>query len=199
VPVTADDLDVSLRTVIGVLRTEVGKNWRTAVGTGIWTARATAEHLADALISYAAQLVVQPADRYVAMASDSRDGKPTDLLDFVRAGAGILAATVRTADDDVRAYHPSGMADPEGFAGMGCVELLVHGEDIARGLGLALEPPAEVCERVLARMFPDLTAEDTGDDPWEGLLWATGRIELPDRERRTSWRWRGAPLEEPAD
>lgn len=198
-PVTADDLDVSLRTVIGVLRTEVGKNWRTAVGTGIWTARATAEHLADALISYAAQLVVQPADRYVAMASDSRDGKPTDLLDFVRAGAGILAATVRTADDDVRAYHPSGMADPEGFAGMGCVELLVHGEDIARGLGLALEPPAEVCERVLARMFPDLTAEDTGDDPWEGLLWATGRIELPDRERRTSWRWRGAPLEEPAD
>jgi hypothetical protein len=40
-------------------------------------------------------------------------------------------------------------------------------------------------------MFPDVIA----DDPWVGLLWATGRIELPDRERRTAWRWRGAPLD----
>jgi uncharacterized protein (TIGR03083 family) len=189
--VTADDLDQSLDSVTAVLRTAAGRDWRAAVGTGIWTARATAEHLADTLISYAVQLVVQPDDRYVPMASDSRDGKPADLLDFVRAGAGILAATVRTAGDDVRAFHPSGMADPEGFAGMGCVELLVHGEDVARGLGMALDPPREVCERVLARMFPDLTAEDT--DAWDALLWATGRIELPDRERRTSWRWRGAP------
>src|SRR6266508_3123041 len=45
-------------------------------------------------------------------------------------------------------------ADPEGFAGMGCVEALVHGHDIAQGLGLALAPPREVCTRVLARMFP---------------------------------------------
>jgi uncharacterized protein (TIGR03083 family) len=196
VPVTADDLDESLGTVIGTLRTEVGRDWRTAVGTGIWTARATAEHLGDTLISYAAQIVVQPDDRYVPMASDGRDGKPADLLDFVRAGAGILAATVRTAGDDVRAFHPSGMADPEGFAGMGCVELLVHGEDIARGLGLALDPPPAVCERVLARMFPEV-AEETAGDAWDGLLWATGRIELPDHERRTSWRWRGAPLDDP--
>lgn len=195
-PVTAEDVDLSLRTVIATLRTEVGRDWRTTVGTGNWTARATAEHLADTLISYAAQVVVQPADRYVAMASDGRDGSPADLLEFVRAGAGMLAAIVHTADDDIRAYHPSGMADPEGFAGMGCVELLVHGEDVARGLGLALDPPPETCERVLTRMFPDLETDDLATDPWLGLLWATGRIELPDRERRTSWHWHGAPLED---
>ena len=190
-PVTAEDIDLSLRTVIATLRGEVGKDWSTTVGTGNWTARATAEHLGDTLISYAAQVVVQPVDRYVAMASDGRHGSPTELLEFVRAGAGMLAAIVHTADADIRAYHPTGLADPEGFAGMGCVELLLHGEDVARGLGVALDPPLEVCERVLARMFPDVTA----DDPWVGLLWATGRIELPDRERRTAWRWRGAPLD----
>lgn len=190
-PVTAEDIDLSLRTVIATLRSEVGKDWRTTVGTGNWTARATAEHLGDTLISYAAQVVVQPTDRYVAMASDGRHGSPAELLEFVRAGAGMLAAIVHTADADIRAYHPTGLADPEGFAGMGCVELLLHGEDVARGLGMALDPPLDVCERVLARMFPDVTA----DDPWVGLLWATGRIELPDRERRTAWRWRGAPLD----
>lgn len=30
-------------------------------------------------------------------------------------------------------------------------------------------------------------------DAWAVLLWATGRRTLPDRPRRTSWRWYGAP------
>lgn len=191
-PVTADDVNEALDAVTTVLRTGTGKDWRTAVGTGVWSARATVEHVGDTLIAYAVQLVVQPTERFVTMAADGRDGAPPDLLDLVRGGAGVLAATVRTADDTARAYHPSGLADPEGFAGMGCVELLAHGEDVARGLGMALDPPRELCERVLARMFPEVTA----DDAWDGLLWATGRIELPDRDRRTSWRWRGAPLED---
>ncbi len=194
-PVTADDLDEAFDCVAGGLRPAVGRDWRSAVGTGIWTARATAEHVGDCLLAYAAQLIVQPTDRYVPFAAEARDTRAADLLELVRAGAGILAATVRATGSDVRAYHPSGLADAEGFAGMGCVELLVHGEDVARGLHLALDPPREVCERVLARMFPEQAADVEGADPWDGLLWATGRIELPDQERRTSWRWRAAPLE----
>jgi uncharacterized protein (TIGR03083 family) len=193
--VTADDLDEACTSVTTVLRTALRRDWRATAGTGIWTARATAEHLGETLVAYAAQLVVQPPGRYASFVATAGDAQPVELLEFVRIGAGVLGATVRTADPETRAFHPSGMADPEGFAGMGCVELLVHGEDIARGLGLALDPPRAVCERVLARMFPDLTTGTT--DAWEGLLWATGRIELPDHERRTSWRWRGAPLEEP--
>jgi uncharacterized protein (TIGR03083 family) len=193
--VTADDLDEACQTVTTVLRTVLRRDWRTAAGTGIWTARATAEHLGETLLAYAVQLVVRPDGRYASMVATAGDA-PLDLLEFVRAGTGILGSTVRTAAPDVRAFHPSGMADPEGFAGMGCVELLVHGEDIARGLGLGLDPSRDVCERVLARMFPDLTTGPLAgtDDAWEGLLWATGRIELPDHPRRTSWRWRGAPL-----
>ncbi|WP_425750762.1 hypothetical protein [Micromonospora sp. DT47] len=83
------------------------------------------------------------------------------------------------------------MADPEGFAGMGCVEALVHGHDITQGLGLALDPPRDVCARVLTRMFP--AADPVDLDPWTALLWATGRVEPPGHPTIEQWRWHSAP------
>lgn len=41
---------------------------------------------------------------------------------------------------------------------MGRVEVLVHSEDVARHLGLSLDPPRDLCARVLARLFPDVNA-----------------------------------------
>lgn len=73
---------------------------------------------------------------------------------------------------------------------MGIVETLVHTHDLAQGLGFAWNPPADLCSRVLARLFPD-APEST--DPWPALLWATGRDELPGRPRLTTWRWDGTP------
>ncbi len=64
----------------------------------------------------------------------------------------------------------------------------MHTHDLAAGLGLGWEPPAEVCARVLDRLFPDVPA---GAAPWPTLLWATGRIALPGRPRRSKWRWDG--------
>jgi hypothetical protein len=66
----------------------------------------------------------------------------------------------------------------------------VHGHDIAEGLGVDLVPSARLCDRVLARLFPDAPADP---DRWRTLLWATGRAELPDRPRLTEWRWYGSP------
>ncbi|MYV59664.1 VOC family protein, partial [Streptomyces sp. SID4931] len=61
------------------------------------------------------------------------------------------------------------------------------------GLGLEWAPPAALCDRALARLFPDAPA---GGDRWAVLLWATGRAELPGHPRRTAWRWDGRPLED---
>jgi hypothetical protein len=73
---------------------------------------------------------------------------------------------------------------------MGIVETLVHAHDLAEGLGLAWDPPGDLCSRVLARLFPDAPGST---DPWPTLLWATGRAELPGHARRTTWRWYGEP------
>jgi hypothetical protein len=88
------------------------------------------------------------------------------------------------------------MADPKGFAGMACVEVLVHGHDIAQGLRRDLDPPRDVCTRVLARMFPHTVHVLADLDPWTALLWATGRVELPGHPQIEEWSWHGAPLNE---
>jgi hypothetical protein len=65
--------------------------------------------------------------------------------------------------------------------------------DAARGLGLPFAPDPELARRVLARLFP---WHDPGDDPWQTLLWANGRIDLPGRPGQTGWTWLSIPLED---
>ena len=195
--VTAEDLVAALAGVVSALAPATTHDWSGVPGTGEHDCRTTAEHLGDCLISYAGQLVARPDGRYVRFAASADpDASPTELLEFVVAGGGILAAVLRGAAPDARAYHPTGVADPAGFAGMGCVEALVHGEDMARGLGLALDPPRDVCARVLDRMFPHVRTDVAAMDPWTGLLWATNRLDVPGHYPQTSWRWHAAPLKE---
>ena len=97
---------------------------------------------------------------------------------------------ITTASPGTRAWHPYGTSDPEGFAAMGVVETLVHGHDVAQGLGLPWEPSADLCARVLNRLFPGAPADA---HPWAALLWATGRADLPDRPRLSEWRWDSEP------
>jgi hypothetical protein len=89
--------------------------------------------------------------------------------------------------------HEWGLADPSGFAAMGCAELLLHTGDVAAAGGLSWTPPGTLADAVLARLFP---WAPTDAEPWAALLWATGRGPLPGREPVTSWRWHCAPLEE---
>ncbi|MFI9718415.1 maleylpyruvate isomerase N-terminal domain-containing protein [Streptomyces sp. NPDC052396] len=203
--VTAEDVRTAVHLVVDALSGVSEERWgRPAAGLD-WDCWETAEHLADDLFGYAAQLGPRkpPLDRYVpflwlgrrpggprnAVFAD-REAGPAGLLQAVEAGGALLAAMVRTAPAEVRAYHPSGVADPEGFGAMGVVETLVHGYDIAAGLGVEFTPPAGLCERALARLFPDAPPEA---EPWPALLWCTGRVELPGRERLNSWHWDGNP------
>lgn len=196
VAVTADDLDAAVASVVAGLRQMTDLDWSVRAGGLEWDCWHTAEHIGDCLLSFAAQLVAQPRDRYVRfMASADKDASAAEVLEFAEVGGRILAATVRACGPEARAYHPSGQADPEGFTAMGCVEVLLHGDDIARGLGLALDPPRDVCARVLARLFPDAARELAGVDPWAALRWSTGRIELPGRPQRDGWQWQATPLD----
>jgi hypothetical protein len=193
--VNADDLETATACVTTALEPATGQDWpATAAGSLDWDCWHTAEHVGDCLLSYAAQLVAQPAGRYVRfLATADAQASAAEVLEFAMTGGSILAATVRTAAPQVRAYHPTGLADPAGFAGMGCIEMLLHGQDMAAGLGLSLDPPRELCDRVLARMFPAAHAQAGGDDPWRVLQWATGRADLPGRPRPARWAWQAAP------
>ncbi|PSK98352.1 hypothetical protein CLV63_10523 [Murinocardiopsis flavida] len=214
--VTADDVALAVRLAVETLGRAPAAAWDRKAGPLEWDCRETAEHLVDDLFAYAVQLGPRtpPLDAEVPFHWESRRpggpenavhadraAGPAGLLQTLEASGALLVAMVRTTPPEVRAHHSFGVSDPAGFAAMGVVETLVHTGDLAEGLGLDWAPPADLCARVLTRLFPDV-ASDNGSDPdaasgtgpWPTLLWATGRAELPGRPRRTRWRWHSAPL-----
>lgn len=203
--VTPDDLQHAVRLALTTLRAADGADWSAKAGSLDWDCWETVEHLADDLFSYAAQLgpAAPPLDAPVPLAwterraggpanvifADRRAG-PAGLLQVLEACAALLTAVVRTTPPAARSHHVFGVCDPEGFAAMGIVETLVHTHDLAQGLSLPWTPPADLCARVLARLFPDAP---TTTAPWPTLLWSTGRTDLPAHPRPTTWRWEATP------
>ncbi|QFG25038.1 maleylpyruvate isomerase N-terminal domain-containing protein [Actinomadura sp. WMMB 499] len=204
-PVTPDDLDRAVRTALDALRKVPPGAWDGDPASLDWTRWETVEHMSHALMLYAAQLGPRtpPMDGNVPFARTPRRPEapstviradpaagPDGLLQVLESCAALLVALARVTPPDVRAYHLYGASDPEGFAAMGVVEMLLHTHDLIEGLDIAWDPPADVCARALHRLFPD-APRDT--PPWRTLLWATGRTDLPDRPRPTTWRWHGTP------
>ncbi|MEI5527220.1 GNAT family N-acetyltransferase [Streptomyces brasiliscabiei] len=178
---------------LAVLGTALDQDWQGAkAGRLDWNCRETAEHIASDLIAYAGQLAGRPTARYVPFEIDMAECETNaDLLEVIRTTGVLLSATVTATPREVRAFHPYPFraADREGFAAMGVAEVLLHTYDITEGLGLpasASVPPVDLCETVLARLFPYVMP---GDDPWATLLWATGRGDLPGRAPVTGWQW----------
>ncbi|MBD0743645.1 hypothetical protein [Streptomyces sp. CBMA152] len=209
-PVTAADVEHSVRLSVTALRAGLAGDWSVPAGSLDWDCWETVEHLSDDLFAYAVQLGPQqpPLDGDVpylweakrpggprnAVHADRAAG-PAGLLQTLEASGALLTAMVRTASPDVRAHHTFGISDPEGFAAMGIVETLLHTYDVAQGLGIAWAPPLGLCDRVLARLFREVPADP---DRWRVLLWATGRAELADLPHQDSWRWYGEPLSDAA-
>jgi len=163
-----------------------------------WSCWTTVEHVVDDMLAYALQLAALPLLAYVPLvgprgedeiAHVDRAAGTAGLVEALLGGGELLATLADTRPADARAFHPYGLADPEGFAAMGVAEVLVHGHDVLLGLtGEHVPFPAGLASCVLARLFPDvaLAADEDADLV---LLWATGRGELPGRARRTRWRW----------
>jgi hypothetical protein len=188
------DVVAAARACRDALAPAADRDWTVGAGDLEWDCRRTLDHVGDALAFYAAHLATRTTERL----SSVRDGDQTvsvaQLLRSVESLAAVLARVAEASPPGTRAYHPAGMADAEGFLAMGCDEILVHTQDIALGLGVAWEPPADLCARVLARLFP-WAPRDV--EPWPALLWANGRAALPGLDRLgTDWYWHCAPLDE---
>ena len=192
--VEPDDLLLAAGVAVECLAGAPEPDWEAPAGPLPWTGRATVDHVVDVLLWYAVQLATEARRALPSPRRGDPTGSPALLLTSLRSSATVLAAVVRASDPSIRAFHTVGMADPEGFTAMGCDEILVHADDVARGLGISFEPPSELCAAVLQRLFPWAPADG---DPFAELLWANGRIALPGRPRLyPDWSWHCAPLDE---
>ncbi|MEU6775569.1 GNAT family N-acetyltransferase [Streptomyces sp. NPDC046759] len=188
--INGDDVTAAVAGCTAALRTAVDRDWRAVRAGGLeWDCHTTAVHVADDLVAYAANLAGRAQDAYLPFELTLDEGTGNaGLLHVVETTGALLAAAVRTAPPGVRGFHPYPFrsADAEGFAAMGIAEVLLHTHDMAEGLGIAYEPPAELVESLLACLFPHV---QPGPAPWPTLLWATGRGTLPGRAPVTEWRW----------
>lgn len=186
----ADDVEQAGRELTAALRDHTARDWSVPAGPLDWSCRDTLVHVADDMFGYACQVAAGPVDRYPPFAITVAPGTgPDGILDVVAAGAALLAAAVRAAPPAARGWHPHGTSDPGGFAAMGVVELLVHTDDIARGLGIGWAPPAAPSAAVLARLWPGV---EPGPDPAATLRHVTGRAPLGGVPAPAHWRWYSA-------
>lgn len=189
-----DDIGVAVRLCRATLEPLADGDWSIRAGDLEWSARQTLEHMVGVLDFYALHLAARAPQHLPLRYALDPGLSIRDLLTSVEARAAVLAAVIAAAPPTARAWHPAGRADPAGFAAMACDELLMHTQDIADGFGRLVQPPPELCRRVLARLFPWAPGRA---DPWQALRWANGRVALPDCARLgRDWSWWCAPLSE---
>lgn len=161
-----------------------------------WSARSVLDHIGDALTYYAGLVARRAAGPLPPLRSGKPSASPDELLEDVRTGAAVLSGLL-AADPGLRAWHPSGLADVSGWVGMACTEIGVHGVDVSAALGLAWTPPAELADRICARVFPWVGLDGLdGLDGTQVLLGVTGRREVHAVTSDPDWWWQSAPLSE---
>lgn len=166
--------------------------WSRRAAPTTWTAARAIAHIADALLFYAGQ-VARRADHPLPVLRDGRAAPPSEQLDNAVTAAHVLAGLLRDLGPQ-RAWHPSGLADASGWAGMAVTELLVHGHDVALALNVDLPLPEQVCRRALARVFPWVSLNLGTPDAL--LLAETGRATVHGIPSDANWWWQSAPLAE---
>lgn len=169
---TNGDLVTVATIAAAALRPAAGRDWSARAGSLDWTVAQTVTHMTGAVAKYTLQ-VASRSEHFLALTVTRwPDATNSELIDAIVPVARGLAAVAAACPPGVRAFHVTGPSGPADFVGRACAELLVHTGDAAAGLGVAFEPPDDLCRRVLAQQYPGAAA---APGSWHGLLAAAGR------------------------
>ena len=170
------------------------RDWSAKAGTLDWDCRATLDHMVNAPLFHGTNLAMRSKQRLNSVRAGNPTASVSDLIASMEHSATILARVASATPPNERGFHPAGMADAQGFVALSSNELLLHTHDIATGLGLTFEAPAELSGLVLRRLFPWAPSDL---EPWAALLWLTSRGSLPGRpDGGGDWMSHPAPLSE---
>lgn len=191
---TPDDLIAAALHCREALAPGLHLDWSVPAGDLEWTCRHTLDHISDALLFYSVHLATAAPERRARVRDGDNTKSIEQLLDVVVGAATILGRVATAMPAGTRAFHPAGMADATGFLAMGCVETMIHTDDIAAGLGMPFNGSDEIAARVIARIFP---WAPIGHPAWDTIRWCCGRAPLGDLPRQDEfWFWHCAPLSE---
>ncbi len=180
---TLDDLEDLTQLAMTTWRAGADRDWSVPAGTLEWSCHRTAGHAADCVFAPAFFLASGRRADYPAW-DDLRplpDAGVDHLVDGLRAASTLLRAVVLTADPDTRAIirqRPAPQtAPPPDFVPRGALELIIHTYDIASGLQVAYDPPAELVQRLTdhTATWPGQDPVEPSGDPWADMLRRYGR------------------------
>lgn len=170
--------------VLGDLAPLAGGDWSARAGELEWSCEQTAVHVVDCLLSYTLQLGARRTDGWLPLepVRASASATPPDLLDALAAACATFSAVLAVTPPAVTATDGVAALAVGDWAARGAYELLVHGHDIAAGLGGTIDPPDALCAWILSS--PDLWMVDraraeSGARPWAQLLLGSGRTAPP--------------------
>lgn len=183
---TVADLYQLSSLVAGAWASAGDRDWSVAAGTVEWSCTQTAVHAIDCVYAPAFFLASRRLDAYPEPGLSLALGPPAGrLVEALEIATRILGAVVNDCDPTVRAVifrFPAILTgQPADFVPRGAMELVLHAHDVCRGLGVAFEPPADLCHRLRehTRGWPMWTVAWSGlertDDPWGDLLRGSGR------------------------
>ena len=169
------------------------RDWSAPAGTLEWTCAATADHTYDATLAIGMFLASRRQDDYPDLAEFTvgPDPRPDQFVDAIRVAGRLVAGISSITPPDVEAiihHNPAKTARREDFPPRAALEMVLHGHDVAAGLAVAFEPPADVCARLRDHtrdwrhwqggVWPGLQFTD---DPWGDLLTGSGRVRFTAR------------------
>jgi hypothetical protein len=180
---TVHDFDEVSALVLDAWTSGADLDWSVPAGTLDWTCLHTADHVIDCVFSYALFLASRRQDAYPNFGELHAlpAAMPRDLVDGLRAVTTMLSAVITTAPPDTTAViwrRPAVQTGTPGdFAARGGLELILHGHDVCAGLGVALDPPGDLCRRLFDHTapWPRQAAIVRTDDPWADLRERSGR------------------------
>ena len=191
---TGEDLEELTRLVAGTWRSGADRDWSVPAGTVEWSCTKTADHAVDTVFAPALFLASRKLDGYpgYGIQTPGPDAAPALLIEALETASRVLVAVVGAAEPDARAViwrRPQiETRGPEDFVPRGALELILHAHDVCIGLGVAFDPPADLCERLRqhTRSWPHWQSPGWSPltmvgDAWTDLLRASGRVEGPPR------------------
>jgi len=186
---TCDDLEQLASIVAATWRAAADRDWSARAGTLEWSCAQTADHAVDTVLAPAFFLASRRLDAYPDGGwSPGLEATAEQFAAAVETTSRILSAVVTATAPDVRAIiwrRPAPESrGPADFVPRGALELILHAHDVCAGLGVAFDPPADVCDRLRAhtsdwpfwQMGGAWSPLTMADDPWADLLRASGRL-----------------------
>ena len=155
----SSDLLAATEFTAGVLRAGTDRDWSVRAGSLDWDVAFTVAHVAGAMTKYAMYLAAAATKWSPLLTSGDQRATNEQLLDGMSISAGALAFVASHVDTATRGFHAYGMGDAPATLARAANEVLVHGWDVAGGLGLAFDPPPSVCAPVLRRRHPWVDAD----------------------------------------